>query len=283
MFSGGKSGFFQGEFVNFESENYNRIYMEIVAKPNKHELGEMLLEIGSLLIVSGANTERVKITINRIAGAFDCDSDLMITNHALMLTLTYKDQIKTFTRVKWVPNMHLNFNLISDISTMSWKIVEEKWTVERITTEMKFLDRGPLYPRFLVLFLVALAGASFCRLFGGELTEMILCFSGTFLGLFVRQETMKLKFNFYLCIFFAALTSSFVVGLYSFLKPGGDYIHALSTSTLFLIPGVPMINSFSDLIDGNILNGTTRGVNVLVIAFTIALGLMVSLLIFNLN
>ena len=53
-----------------------------IAKPNKYELGEMLLEIGSLLIVSGANTERVKVTISRIAGAFCCDSDLMITNHA---------------------------------------------------------------------------------------------------------------------------------------------------------------------------------------------------------
>ena len=164
--------------------------MEIVAKPNKYELGEMLLEIGSLLMVSGANTERVKVTISRIASAFDCDSDLMITNHALMITLTYKDNIKTFTSVKWVPNMHLNFNLISDISTMSWKIVEEKWSVERINNEMKLLNRKPLYSRGLVLFLVALAGASFCRLFGGDFIEMGLCFLGTLLGLFVRQETL---------------------------------------------------------------------------------------------
>ncbi|AOW11219.1 hypothetical protein EM308_02480 [Flavobacterium gilvum] len=243
----------------------------------------MLLEIGSLLMVSGANTERVKVTISRISSAFDCNSDLMITNHALMITLTYKDNIKTFTSVKWVPNMHLNFNLISDISTMSWKIVEEKWSVERINKELLLLDKKPLYSRSLVLFLVSLAGASFCRLFGGDFVEMGLCFAGTFAGLYVRQETMKLKFNFYLCVFFAALTSSFLIALCSFLNPGRDFIHALSTSTLFLIPGVPMINSFSDLIDGNILNGTIRGVNVLVIAFCIALGLMVSLLIFNLN
>jgi uncharacterized membrane protein YjjP (DUF1212 family) len=234
-------------------------------------------------MVAGANTERVKMTISRIAGAFGCDSQLMITNHALMITLTYDNKVKTFTSVKWVPNMHLNFNLISDISTMSWKIVQEKWSVERINKEMKLLDKKPVYPRFLVIFLVALAGSSFCRLMGGEAVEMIVCFTGSFTGLYVRQESVKLKFNYYLCIFFAALTSSFLAGLYSFLNPGAEYIHALATSVLFLIPGVPMINSFSDLIDGNILNGTTRGVNVLVIAFAIALGLMVSLLIFNLN
>lgn len=257
--------------------------MEIVTKPTKYELGEMLLEIGSMLMVAGANTERVKVTISRISGAFGCDSQLMITNHALMLTLTYNNRIKSFTSVKWVPNMHLNFNLISDISTMSWKIVEEKWSIERINTEMKLLNKKPLYPRTLVLFLVALAGSSFCRLLGGEAVEMILCFVGTFLGLYVRQETMKLKFNFYLCVFFAAFSSSFTVGLYSFLNPGVEAIHAFSTSVLFLIPGVPMINSFSDLIDGNILNGATRGVNVLVIAFSIALGLLTTLLIFKIQ
>lgn len=255
--------------------------MEIAVKPNKYELGEMLLEIGSLLIVSGANTERVKVTIIRIANAFECESDLMITNHALMITVRYND--KAFTSVRWVPNMHLNFNLISDISAMSWKIVEEKWSVERINNELKLLNRAALYARLLVLFLVSLAGSAFCRLSGGEMLEMGVCFLGTFLGLYVRQETMKLKFNFYLCIFFAALTSSFLVAAYSHFNPNAEFIHALSTSVLFLIPGVPMINSFSDLIDGNILNGTTRGVNVLVIAFAISLGLMVSLLIFNLQ
>lgn len=256
--------------------------MEITTKPNEYELGEILLEIGSLLMVSGANTERVKITINRIASAFDCKSDVMITNHALMITVRYNDKSSTFTSVKEVPRMHLNFNLISEISSLSWKVVEENWSVARISEEFKLLNRSTLYPRILVLFLVALAGASFCRLFGGESAEMILCFLGTFTGLYVRQEAVKLKFNFYLCIFFAALASSLIVGGYSYFNPDKNCIHALSTSVLFLIPGVPMINSFSDFIDGNILNGTTRGVNVLVIAFVIALGLMVSLLIFNL-
>ena len=147
--------------------------MQAIIKADQYELGEMLLEIGSLLMVSGANTERIKITIDRIGSAFGCFSDLLVTNHALMMTLTYPDKRKAFTSVKCVPGMHLNFNLISDISTMSWQIVLEKWTVERVNQELQALNRKPLYPRYLVLLLVALAGASFCRLFGGNLTEMV--------------------------------------------------------------------------------------------------------------
>jgi uncharacterized membrane protein YjjP (DUF1212 family) len=195
--------------------------------------------------------------------------------------LTYQNKNKVFTSVKWVPNMHLNFNLISDISIMSWQIVLEKWTVERINQELAILNRKPLYPRYLVLFLVALAGASFCRLFGGNAIEMLAAFVASFCGLWVRQEAMKLKFNFYLSIFFASATASLVAGFYFYFNPSETYIHAFSTSVLFLIPGVPMINSFSDLIDGNTLNGVTRGVNVLIMAFAIALGLVTALLIYK--
>ena len=56
---------------------------------------------------------------------------------------------------------------------------------------------------------------------------------------------------------------------------------AFATSVLFLVPGVPLINSFTDLIDGNLLNGITRGVHGMIIAFAIALGLMGAMIIYN--
>jgi len=270
------------------AENHCHFFVErttmetpAVSTPNKFELGELLLEIGALLMVSGANTERIKITIDRIASAFDCFTNLMITNHALTISLTQQDTNKVFTSVKWVPNMHLNFNLIADISTMSWKIVLEKWSVERINQELTSLNRKQLYPRWLVLALVALAGASFCRLFGGNVTEMIAVFFASFCGLFVRQEAIKLKFNFYLAIFFAAATASLIAGSYFYFHPDEEYKHAFSTSVLFLIPGVPMIHACSDLLDGNTLNGITRAVNVMLMAFAIACGLLISLLIYK--
>ncbi|MEN9443917.1 MAG: hypothetical protein RIS47_807, partial [Bacteroidota bacterium] len=57
--------------------------------------------------------------------------------------------------------------------------------------------------------------------------------------------------------------------------------HAFATSVLFLVPGVPLINSFTDVIDGNISIGVARGINGLMIAFAIALGLSVAMLIYH--
>jgi len=160
---------------------------------------------------------------------------------------------------------------------MSWRIIEDKLSVEQINQDLSRLRSLPHYPRLVVLSLVALAGASFCRLFGGDAVEMIVAFVATFVGLFIRQEAIKKRFNPYLAIVFASFAASMISGLSVRLGTGNTSEHALATSVLFLIPGVPFINSLTDLLDGNTLNGIVRGVNGFIIAFSIAFGLMLAM------
>ena len=58
---------------------------------------------------------------------------------------------------------------------------------------------------------------------------------------------------------------------------------ALGTSVLFLIPGVPLINSIFDLLEGHVLVGISRAVNALILIVCIALGLSATLLILGLD
>jgi uncharacterized membrane protein YjjP (DUF1212 family) len=237
------------------------------------KIGSMLLEIGTLLMSSGATTGRIRITIDRISGSFGYHSELLITNRALMLTISDENNDHFFNSLKRTSPHGVNFKIVSGISRMSWRVVDEKWTVDQINRELDRLTSLPQYPRVLLLTLVGLAGASFCRLFGGNIIEMLVSFVATFAGLFVRQETNRLNFNPFLCVYFASLIASLISGFSMVMGIGDTTEHAFAASVLFLIPGVPLINSFSDLIDSNILNGIVRGIYGLMIAFSIALGL----------
>lgn len=248
---------------------------------NNSELCKLLLEIGSLLMSSGANSARIRITILRIANAFGYEAELLITHRALMLSV-YNDEKEFFvSRLKRTLPHGANFKMVSGISRMSWRIVDEKWDLEQVKNELDRLKSVAHYPRMVILSMVALAGASFCRLFGGGYVEMIISFVATFAGLFVRQEATKKSFNPYLCIYFAALTSSLISGLALKFNLGEHPDYAFATSVLYLIPGIPLINSMSDLLDGNIMNGIVRGINGLIIAFAIALGLLSAILTYN--
>lgn len=246
-----------------------------------NEIGSMLLEVGALLMSCGATTSRVRNTVSRISEVFGYNTDMLITNRAITIALSDEENQRFYNSLKRTSPHGVNYKVVSGISRMSWRVVHEKWTLEQINKELERLTSLPHYPRLLTLSLVSLAGASFCRLFGGGPLEMLVTFLATFVGLFVRQEANKLEFNPYLCVFFASFTASLISGLFRKLGVGNVMEHAFTASVLFLIPGVPLINSFSDLIDGNILNGVVRGINGLIIAFAIALGLLGAVIIYR--
>lgn len=252
-------------------------------KRELEQLGTLLLDVGAHLMSSGANSRRIRTIINRISESFGYHTELLITHRALMISMSDQNDNKFFSSLKRTSPHGVNFRVVSGISRMSWRVIEEGWSLAQIEQELARLVALPHYPRLLVLSTVALAGASFCRLFGGNWMDMGVTFGATFLGLFVRQELIKRHYNPYLCIFSASLAASLVSGF--FMKYGVDLSptreHAFATSVLFLIPGVPLINSFSDLIDGNLMNGMVRGMNGLIIAFAIALGLISAMLIYQ--
>lgn len=255
--------------------------METNQTDSVKELSKILLEVGAQLMASGANSARIRTTIVRIAGAYGYNAELLITHRALMLTVFDEENDYFYSNLKRTSPHGANFRIVSGMSRMSWHIVEENWTYEQVWTEINRLKALPHYPRLLVLTTVAMAGASFCRLFGGGFIEMAFCFVATFTGLFVRQEAMKKGFNPYLCIFFASLTSCLIAGLSVYFDAGERPEHAFATSVLYLIPGIPLINSLSDLLDGNIMNGIVRGMNGLMIAFSIALGMLSTILLYG--
>ena len=245
------------------------------------QLGSTLLEIGAVLMVSGASTGRIRNTINRISNSFGYNCDMLISQRTLMLTIYDEENDFLFSSLKRTSPHGVNFKLLSGISKMSWQIVEEKWSVRQIDEDLKRLVALKHYPRLLILSFVGIAGASFCRLAGGNYLDMLGVFAGTFCGLFVRQEAHRLKFNPYMCVYFAAFTSSLIAGSLQWFGTGETHEHAFATSVLFLIPGVPLINSFSDMIDGNLQNGLIRGLNGFIISFSIALGLLTSKFIYQ--
>jgi uncharacterized membrane protein YjjP (DUF1212 family) len=256
--------------------------MDAAKQTELRQLGKTLLEIGSLLMSAGANTGRIRITVNRIAASYGYRTEMLISHRTIMLTLLSEGDEHFFTNLKRTSPHGVNFKMLSGISRMSWRVVEEKWSIEQINEELKRLTSLPHYPRWLTLTLVSLAGAAFCRLANGAPEDMAIVFAATFLGLWVRQESTRLGFSAYLCVYFAALAAALIAGLPVKLGTPHEHEAAFATCVLFLIPGVPLINSFSDLIDGNIQIGLVRGVNGLIIAFAIALGLSSAVLIYQL-
>ena len=259
----------------------NELENSITNVEEMKEVADILLKTGTMLMSAGANTGRVRTTVHRMADAFGYSIDLHISQRSIWLTMLNEHGASIFTIVRVTPAHIINFRTISGISKMSWSLVEERWTINQITDELKRLEQLPRFPRWLVLTLVGLAGAGFCSLADGTPIELAFTFVASFLGLYVRQEALKGGFNPYVSVYFSAFAASLIAGSASKLGLSDSQNHAYVTSVLFLIPGVPLINSFSDILDGNVQNGVTRGFVGFLISFSIALGILTSALIYQ--
>jgi len=199
------------------------------------------------------------------------------------MTLYEEESNLSCTRVTNIPAQAINFNIISAISKVSWDTINNTWTLDEITEKIDAIRNKKRYSNLVVLVAVSLAGAGFCNIFKGDYLNMLVAFVSTFIGLMVFQFTHKEKFNVYMRIFISSFIASVIAGFGVFYNIGGFPQSALATSILFLVPGVALINSFTDLLDNHIINGMVRFTSGLMTVLAIALGLFITMIIFQLN
>lgn len=247
------------------------------------EMAELLLKISSMLMTSGANTNRILIIINRFANLLHTDAEVFINHKAFIISITdLKNGDKT-TQVMRLPAHMVNFTTISALSKAGMQAEKEDWSFEMIKQRVLEIDRKGHHPRLLTLVSVSFAGAGLAILFGGDYFSFGAVFLGTFLGLFVKQLLHKRGFNTYLGTFLGTLVSSAVAVSVLKFFPAVNPDIAIATSVLFSVPGVPLINSFTDFMDGYILTGLVRFINGLFFVISIAAALFIVMYIFHIQ
>lgn len=243
---------------------------------------DIISEIAVLLMQSGANTKRVIDVLNRFAETLNVKSYALISHKSIIITLKTRDlPQKTYTNVRQIPSYKINFYIVSEISRLSWIVLEERWNCSQIQQKIDQIKNKKQYSFGLTAFFVSLAGASFAKLFGGDYQSMMIAFIATLGGMYVVYLAIKNHLNPYLRTYLASLAASIIASL-GILFHWGDKPHiALATSILFLVPGVPLINSFNDLYNNHILNGSVRFISGLMTVLFIGLGLITAMVLFN--
>lgn len=241
---------------------------------------ELFADISSLLISSGANTKRALRNVNRIANALDYSCQILHSYSGVVICTTDKKTEKCHTIVLNIPHHGVNFSTVSQVSILSWQVVEHKLSIEEIQAEVEFIKQVPHYNTYIMWAFVGIAGASLCRIFGGGLYETLITFAATFIGLWARRILQRKHYNVFICWFFASFVSVSVINIAHILGIS-PVKNALATCVLYLIPGVPLINGFMDMLTGNMVSGAAKSIYAAMLIFMISIGFFVSVIIFG--
>ena len=243
------------------------------------ELSNFLLDYAVMLMRSGANTERTVRNVTRISKSFGYEAAIAIFQRNITMTIKdTADTSKGCTSVKQQMQPHLSLSIVNDLSALSWQSFDTNMSLKEVKERYSEIVSKAHSSNFIVLLFASFAIAAFCELFGGDYYAMLIVFLSTLVAFSLRLFLLKLKFDVRAMITAVSFTA-YLIG--TFLISTNTLNVAVSTSVLFLIPGVHIINSVTDILDGHVMTGIARAVSSIILVICIAIGLYATLSLTN--
>ncbi|MDE6717634.1 MAG: threonine/serine exporter family protein [Muribaculaceae bacterium] len=243
------------------------------------EMCAFLAKYSSSLFTSGSTCIRLEKNVTRIAEAYGMTVEVTILPRHIHLTVHDPDYHEVVTAITSIGEGPISFDINTRLSKLSWQIADGKIGFCEAREVYDRLVHSPYHSVFSLPFIVGCANASFCRLFGGDWMAMGVVFVATFVGFVLKQVLMKKDVDSRLIVFICAFVSAILAGGDGLFGLSATPEIAMGTSVLYLVPGIPFINSFSDMLDRHYICAFGRLMNAIVITFCLSAGLGIAMLL----
>ncbi len=236
---------------------------------------ELILTVGQLLMENGADTPQIVRDMKRVAAYMGIDGEkfhLHIMYTTLMLNIS--DEHHSHTSFRKCPKHAVNMKIISAVSRLTWRALREHYTLEEFKGELEAVANRPRYPHWLTVLSAGFGCGAFCTLFGCDINAAIYTALAAIIAKIVQMQCAeRFGVNPYISMTFAAFTATIVAYLTHFLPTATPW-HPLIAAALFLVPGVPMINAFSDMLNTYLISGAARTIHTLIIVGAMTFGIV---------
>lgn len=238
---------------------------------------DLALWAGQMLLQNGSEARRIEETVHRLGTGLGCDwLDILVSPNAIIATTVSGDEFRT--KIRRVVRTGVNMTIIAEVNHLTRLVSENGLNRFEVRQELERIDHlKPNYSRWTVAFMVGLGCAAFSRLFGADMAVFAVTFVASSIAMLVRQELHHRRFNGILLVMVTAFVAGCIASVATIYQWSEEPQLALASSVLLLVPGVPLINSAEDLLDGHVVMGIVRGFMGGLFALAIAVGLLAAM------
>lgn len=234
------------------------------------------------MLESGANLERVSISLQRISRCYKLrDVSIVVANNVMILSV--KDiEGTSYIRQEGIANCGINLARLRKLNVLIHKVMDEKPDPQKLEDMLfKTLMDQKSFSDKTVIGGYILAMICLCRIFGGAWQDMVVVAFNTvvlyYITAFFSREKINRIITNVLSMFFCGSSAILFtkIGFSRQISP------IIITNAFYLIPGIQMVNAFRNIICGNEMNGIIEMVKVILEVVTIVAGLYIASLLFG--
>lgn len=245
-----------------------------------HDIMEICLLAGKIMLESGAETYRVEDTMVRMAAAFGVtESHSFATPTGIIFSVKNGHDEKT--RLIRITERTTDLKKVAEVNTISRKIADGSLSLADAYCALKNVESSrPAYPVYIKVMAAGLASGCFLIIFQGMWRDFPPAFAAGAAGLacaifFGRLVPIK---------FFSELIASVLVGLVAVFSIktgwGTELDKIIIGAVMPLVPGLLLTNAVRDLMAGHLMAGMSKGVEALLTAFAIGSGIALVIALF---
>lgn len=257
---------------------------------------DLLLRTGQILVDSSADTSRILRNMKRAAAYLGfSEENLHIYVDYYMLTLCLSDEHHSFVQMRRCYKHGIDMAAIQDVSKLTWRAIKRDYTLDDYEEALNWVGhRRRTYSDWVVAICAGFACGGFCIQFGCDWAAFLYASIAAIVGNRLRMWLNSRGSNTYFDIAVAAFVSTIIAWLSAYISLPGNSLsalvaeyapvlrsvtpwHPLMACALFIVPGVPLINFVSDMLDNHIETGIVRATNTLLMIMAMSFGIAVAI------
>ncbi len=237
-----------------------------------------IMDLGELLLMHGAEVNRVEDTITRLCSAYGfIRSDVFTITSSIIASAMLPDG-STLTQTRRIKERDTDLGKVEMVNGLSRKICGAPVTEEELLREIQKIRQGRTVSWPVKLGMYMLISASLSVFFGGGTWDGIAsAISGAVLfGTLCVSSGLKLNsiVQSMVCSGVTALAVSFLVKIGIGIHPDKIMIGNI----MLVIPGIQLTNSLRDMINGDMISGLLNMSEALLKAIAVAMGFAIILI-----
>lgn len=236
-----------------------------------------ILDLGEMLLASGAEVKRVEDTISRLCSVYGfVRADVFTVTSSIVLTVRTPGG-RILTQTRRILNRDTDLGRVEKVNALSRRLCAEPVSLAAFQREVDRLRREGTYPIWVQRIMYIIISAAFALFFGGAVEDGV---AAAIAGLVLFQTllwTKPLHLNATIqCLLASFITALAVVVLY-WLGLGSQPDKASMGNIMLLIPGIAFTAALRDIINGDTLAGLMGLCEAAIRAVAIAIGFAVVL------
>lgn len=245
---------------------------------NKFSLKEILslsLDIGERMLKCGAEVSRVEETIDIICKNYGIlYREVFVMNSLIVVTLRKDDN--SVTESRRITGIDKDLNQLEKLNSLSRKICKDNMSRKEV---LKCINsyKKEINNKYRCIGQL-LAAFSFTMFFGGNFYDAISSLIIALIIFILEYFISKKEINYLVRNFFYSFVIGFIAILLYKINISSNYDKVMIGDIMLLIPGLSMFTSINDIFKGDTMSGASRFIEGLCLAFVIAGGIGLALL-----